>query len=161
MGNPKMLGKIAPVYMWFLTFFDYATCRRVRGDNLLQLGCVGLSTCGKSTIVEAALWQMAHQLLSSTFQSGFSSPAIVALLAAAASVNFAFSFSSLAIVVVLAVATSVNSAFFFSSLAIVAVFTADASTNSALRWGKCCTTFRLGNFLALILKNFLLQHMEV
>jgi hypothetical protein len=69
-GNPKMLGKIAPADMWFLNLFAFITCRCVRGDNLLQLVCVGVSTCGKSTIIEAALHQTAHQLLSSTSQSG-------------------------------------------------------------------------------------------
>ncbi len=46
-GNPQMLGKLDPVDVWFLTFFVFVTCRRVRGDNLLQLCCSGISTCGK------------------------------------------------------------------------------------------------------------------
>jgi hypothetical protein len=69
-GNPRLLGKIAPVDMWFLTFFVFVTCRRVRGDNLLQLGCVGMSTCGKSTIIEEPIRRTSHQLLSSTSSSG-------------------------------------------------------------------------------------------
>jgi hypothetical protein len=69
-GNPRMLGNIAPVDMWFLTFFVFVTCRRIRGDKLLQLGCVGKSSCGKSTILEAVIRQTAHELLSSTSQSG-------------------------------------------------------------------------------------------
>jgi hypothetical protein len=40
MGNLQLLGNIAPVDMWFLTYFVFVTCQRVRGDNLLQLGCV-------------------------------------------------------------------------------------------------------------------------
>jgi hypothetical protein len=69
-GNPRMLGNIAPVDMWFLTYFVFVTCRRVRGDNLLQLGCVGMSTCGKSTIIEEPIRNTSHQLLSSTSSSG-------------------------------------------------------------------------------------------
>ena len=69
-GSPRMLGNIAPVDMWFLTFFVFVTCRRVRGDKLLQLGCVGKSLCGKSTILEAVIRKTAHELLSSTSQSG-------------------------------------------------------------------------------------------
>jgi hypothetical protein len=51
-GNPRMLGNLAPADVWFLTFFVFVTCRRVRGDNLLQLGCTGISSCGKSTLLE-------------------------------------------------------------------------------------------------------------
>ena len=69
-GNPQMLGKLDPVDVWFLTFFVFVTCRRVRGDNLLQLCCTGISTCGKSTILEAVIRSTAHQLLSSSSQSG-------------------------------------------------------------------------------------------
>ncbi len=69
-SSPRMLGNIAPVDMWFLTFFVFVTCRRVRGDKLLQLGCVGISLCGKLTILEAVIRQTAHKLLSSTSQSG-------------------------------------------------------------------------------------------
>jgi hypothetical protein len=69
-GLPRMLGNVSPVDTWFLTFFVFVTCRCVRGDKLLQLGCVGKSLSGKSTILEAVIWQMAHKLLSSTSQSG-------------------------------------------------------------------------------------------
>jgi hypothetical protein len=69
-GLPRMLGNVSPVDTWFLTFFVFVTCRRVRGDKLLQLGCVGKSSSGKSTILEAVIRQTAHELLSSTSQSG-------------------------------------------------------------------------------------------
>ena len=39
--NKSLLGKISPVDIWFLTFFACVLSRRIRGDNLLQLGCVG------------------------------------------------------------------------------------------------------------------------
>lgn len=42
-SNRRLLGNIAPVDLWFLTFFAFVTVRRCRGDNLLMLGCVGKS----------------------------------------------------------------------------------------------------------------------
>jgi len=39
--NRRLLGKLTPKDVWFLTFFACVTARRSRGDNLLQLGCVG------------------------------------------------------------------------------------------------------------------------
>ncbi len=69
-GSPRMLGNVAPIDTWFLTFFVFVTCRRIRGDKLLQLGCVGISSCGKSTILEAVIRQTAHELISSMPQSG-------------------------------------------------------------------------------------------
>lgn len=39
--NRLLLGQLAPRDLWFLTFFAMVTSRRVRGDNLLQLGVVG------------------------------------------------------------------------------------------------------------------------
>ena len=69
-GNPRMLGNLAPADVWFLTFFVFVTCRRVRGDNLLQLGCTGISSCGKSTLLESVIRRTAHQLLSSSSSSG-------------------------------------------------------------------------------------------
>ena len=42
--NRLLLGKLDPADLWFLTFFAFVTTRRVRGDNLLQLGCVGKCT---------------------------------------------------------------------------------------------------------------------
>jgi hypothetical protein len=69
-GNPRMLGNLAPVDVWFLTFFVFVTCRRVRGDNLLKLGCTGISSCVKSTLLESVIRRIAHQLLSSTASTG-------------------------------------------------------------------------------------------
>jgi hypothetical protein len=40
--NKALLGKLSARDVWFLTFFAFVTTRRVRGDNLLQLGCTGL-----------------------------------------------------------------------------------------------------------------------
>ena len=41
--SKSLLGRLPPRDVWFLTFFAFVTSRRVRGDNLLQLGCSGLS----------------------------------------------------------------------------------------------------------------------
>jgi hypothetical protein len=40
-SNKALLGRVHPRDVYFLTFFAFITTRRVRGDNLLQLGCVG------------------------------------------------------------------------------------------------------------------------
>lgn len=41
LSNKRLLGNIAPVDMWFLTFFAFVTVKRCRGDQMLMLGCVG------------------------------------------------------------------------------------------------------------------------
>jgi hypothetical protein len=68
--NPKLLGNLPPKDVWFLTFFAFVTCKRTKGDNLLQLGCSGISSAGKSKLIESVLLTTAHQLLSSTSMSG-------------------------------------------------------------------------------------------
>ena len=68
--NPKLLGRLAAKDVWFLTFFAFVTCKRTKGDNLLQLGCCGISSAGKSKLIESVLLTTAHQLLSSTSMSG-------------------------------------------------------------------------------------------
>ena len=40
-SNLQLLGQLAPLDVWFLTFFAFVTVKRSRGDNLLMLGCVG------------------------------------------------------------------------------------------------------------------------
>jgi hypothetical protein len=58
--NKRLLGNISPKDMFILTFFIFCTCRRVKNDNLLQLGLVGCSTSGKSTIFESCLMEGSH-----------------------------------------------------------------------------------------------------
>jgi len=69
-SNPKLLGNLPAKDVWFLTFFSFVTCKRTKGDNLLQLGCSGISSAGKSKLIESVLLTTAHQLLSSTSMSG-------------------------------------------------------------------------------------------
>jgi hypothetical protein len=55
--NKSLLGKIDMRDLFFLTFYACVTSRRHRGDCLLQLGLVGKSSTGKSTLFESALLQ--------------------------------------------------------------------------------------------------------
>lgn len=64
--NAKLLGNIAPVDIWFLTFFAFVTARRSRGDQLLMLGLVGKSSIGKSLLFESVVLVTGHQLISSS-----------------------------------------------------------------------------------------------
>lgn len=58
--NTRLLGKVDIKDMYVLTFFTFCTCRRSRNDNILQLGLVGCSTSGKSTLFEACLMEGSH-----------------------------------------------------------------------------------------------------
>lgn len=58
--NTRLLGKLDIKDVYILTFFTFCTCRRTRNDNILQLGLVGCSTSGKSTLFEACLMEGSH-----------------------------------------------------------------------------------------------------
>lgn len=58
--NVRLLGKVNVKDMFILTFFAFLTCKRTKFDNVLQLGVVGCSTSGKSTLFEACLAAGAH-----------------------------------------------------------------------------------------------------
>ena len=58
--NPLLLGNLSKKDMFMLTYFAFLTCHRTQGDNLLQLGLVGISSCAKSTLFEAPLLEGAH-----------------------------------------------------------------------------------------------------
>lgn len=58
--NTKLLGKVNVKDMYILTFFAFLTCKRAKNDNILQLGLVGCSTSGKSTLFEACLLEGSH-----------------------------------------------------------------------------------------------------
>jgi hypothetical protein len=58
--NTQLLGSIAVKDMYILTFFAFLTCKRAKNDNILQLGLVGCSTSGKSTLFEACLMEGSH-----------------------------------------------------------------------------------------------------
>lgn len=47
--DTRLLGKLDPKDVYILTLWAMATCRRQKGDNLLQLVCSGKSSCGKFT----------------------------------------------------------------------------------------------------------------
>ena len=44
--DPKLLGKLDAKDVYILTLWAMATCKRQKGDNLLQLICSGKSSCG-------------------------------------------------------------------------------------------------------------------
>jgi hypothetical protein len=58
--NTRLLGSVSAKDMYILTFFAFLTCKRTKNDNILQLGLVGCSTAGKSTLFEACLMEGAH-----------------------------------------------------------------------------------------------------
>lgn len=58
--NTRLLGNVSAKDMFILTFFAFCTCARTRNDNILQLGLVGCSTSGKSTLFESCLMQLSH-----------------------------------------------------------------------------------------------------
>lgn len=58
--NTRLLGNVSAKDMFVLTFFAFCTCARTRNDNILQLGLVGCSTSGKSTLFESCLMQLSH-----------------------------------------------------------------------------------------------------
>lgn len=58
--NTRLLGRTDVKDMFILTFFAFCTCRRTKNDNILQLGVVGCSTSGKSTLFEACLMEGSH-----------------------------------------------------------------------------------------------------
>lgn len=58
--NTKLLGSVAVKDMYILTYYVFLTCKRTKDDNILQLGMVGCSTAGKSTLFEACLMEGSH-----------------------------------------------------------------------------------------------------
>jgi hypothetical protein len=58
--NTRLLGNVSAKDMYILTYFAFLTCKRAKCDNILQLGLVGCSTAGKSTLFEACLMEGSH-----------------------------------------------------------------------------------------------------
>jgi hypothetical protein len=50
--------------LFYLTMWIFATCRREPGDHLLQLAITGISSVGKSTLVENVMLEGGHNLTS-------------------------------------------------------------------------------------------------
>jgi hypothetical protein len=61
----KTLGnKVNRRDLFYLTMWIFATCRREPGDHLLQLAITGISSVGKSTLVENVMLEGGHNLTS-------------------------------------------------------------------------------------------------
>lgn len=58
--NTRLLGQVDIKDMFVLIFFTFLTCRRSRNDNVLQLGVVGTTTSGKTTLFESCLHESSH-----------------------------------------------------------------------------------------------------
>ena len=58
--NEALLGALSAKDYYLLTLFSMATSRRAKGDNMLMLGCTGISSCGKSTFIESTLMEGSH-----------------------------------------------------------------------------------------------------
>jgi len=63
-GMEKLLGKLSLKNYFILQFFVFGTNTRVRGDHCLQLGIVGKSSVGKSTLFESPLSEISHYYVS-------------------------------------------------------------------------------------------------
>jgi hypothetical protein len=50
--------------LFYLTMWTFATCRRAPGDHLLQLAVTGISSVGKSTLVENIMLEGGHNMTS-------------------------------------------------------------------------------------------------
>lgn len=64
-ASTDYLGQLTKREYFYLLFFTFATCKRVRSDGMLMLYLSGKSSVGKSSIVENALASSAHQLVTS------------------------------------------------------------------------------------------------
>lgn len=68
-SNHRLLGEIDIKDVFVLTLFCMITCKRVRGDDMLQLFVSGQSSSGKTRLIEAVLMRTAHNLVCSNSSS--------------------------------------------------------------------------------------------
>ena len=63
-GNKSALQQVSAKDYWIFMYFAMSTCRRIRGDQCLQIGLVGKTSIGKSTLFEAPLTDTSHYYVS-------------------------------------------------------------------------------------------------
>lgn len=64
--NLEFAGNLKLPDLFLLTYFAFLTCRRSKSDNVLSLAVVGVSTSGKSRVLEQPLLEISHLLVTSS-----------------------------------------------------------------------------------------------
>lgn len=68
--NKLLLGNICERDLFILNLFTFLTCKRIRGDNVLQIYISGISSSGKSQIFESVIFPLAHNLVTANTSDG-------------------------------------------------------------------------------------------
>jgi len=63
-GHKNAFRQVSARDYWIFMYFVMGTCRRIRGDQCVQIGLVGDTSIGKSTLFEAPLTDTAHYYVS-------------------------------------------------------------------------------------------------
>lgn len=64
--NARLVNQMHPRDVFLLVLFSYVTCQRSRGDDMPALYISGKSSSGKSSLIEAAVSNCAHQLVTTS-----------------------------------------------------------------------------------------------